>query len=145
MPTALLSLASFLIPFAWYGHHIGCFIVKHLSIAGYPTADVQLGYFCFFSFAGLMAGASSMTLTRILLVQKQNRLASFAAVLLPLLFGYVVADVILYGFYERPDFTGPVIEWLTWTGAAFVVAGVLPAVFFYKLVNAEAEPVAQAS
>ncbi len=145
MPTALLSLASFLIPFAWYGHHVGCFIAKHLSKAGYAGNDVQLGYICFFAFAGIMAGASCLALTQIMLVQKQKRLASFAVVLLPLLFGYGVADVTLYGFYERAIFTGPVLEWLTWTGVAFVVAGILPAVVFFKLVNAKAKPVAHAS
>lgn len=145
MPKALLSLASFLIPFAWYGSHVGGFIAKHLGKAGYAANEIQLGYFCFFAFAGIMAGASCLALTRIMLVKKDKRMASFAVVLLPLLFGYGVADVTLYGFYERATFTGPVLEWLTWTGMAFVVAGILPAIIFFKLVNAKAKTVAHAS
>lgn len=145
MPATLLSLASFFIPFAFYGHHVGCFIVKHLTKAGYSTNDVQLGYFCFFAFAGLMAGASCLALTRILVHKKQKRLASFAVVLLPLLFGYAIADVTLYGFYERPIFSGTVIEWLAWTSIAFVVGGVLPAAIFFKLVNAQEKTIAHAS
>lgn len=141
MRSALISAATFLIPFVFFGNHVGRHVAKHLAAgANYSTADVDLGYKCFFLFAGIMAGLACLALTKILASRKRDKLVSFGVVLLPLLFGYFIADVTLYGFYERKLYTGPVTEWLTWTASAFLLTGALPSCIFFGLIQLSSKP-----
>jgi len=141
MPSTLLSLTSFLLPFLFYGNYVGCFVSRHLAKSGYSASDVQMGHFYFYVFAGLSAGASCLALTRILM-QKKKRFVSFLVVFFPLVLGYYIADVTLYGFYERPIFSGTVLEWLIWTATAFALIGVLPATILFALVNGQNKHIA---
>jgi len=142
MRSALISLASFFIPFFLYGNHVGHFVAKHLIKASYSARDVELGYVGFFLFAGTLAGLSCLVLRKIFSSKKQQKYLALGAVLLPIAFGYFIADVTLYGFYERAQFTGPVMEWLSYTAMAFALCGLLPAAIFFMLVNARNQAIA---
>ena len=137
MRSALLSLATFFIPFFLFGNHVGKHVAKHCAEASfcYSSRDVSFGYFAFFLFAGSMAGLVCLAARKILSFEKKpDKYLGLAAVLWPLIWGYLMADATLYGFYERIQFTGPVQEWLFVTAQAFTLWGLLPAGIVFLVV-----------
>lgn len=135
MRSALFTVTTFLVPFCLYGDLVGRQVAKQLAKASfcYSMHDVQLGYLAFFLFAGTMAGLVCLLIGKILLFEMPQKYLGLAAVLISLATGYVIADVTLYGFYERHEFRGPVMQWLTDTAQAFCLWGLLPALAIYFL------------
>jgi hypothetical protein len=148
MRSAALSLAVFLIPFGLYGNFVGRSVAKHLAQAEYLSADITLGYWSFFLFAGLMAGLACLAIKKILTFDSRIRYFALGVVLLPLLWGYFLADATLGEYYDRPGMCGGVLDWLSGTVTAFGQWGFLPAVVFFCLAfwrNRTIEPLHESS
>lgn len=127
MRSAVLSLTVFLIPFGLYGNFVGRSVAKHLAQAAFSNADVELGYWSFFLFAGLMAGLVGLAVKTILSVDRRIKYLALPAFLLPLLYGYLLADSSLGEYFDRPHMSGGVLDWLAGTASAFSLWGLLPA------------------
>lgn len=134
MRPAVISLTVFLIPFGLYGNFVGHSVGKHLAAAGYSSADVATGYWGFFLFAGLMAGLVGLAVKMILSFNRQIKYLALPAFLLPLLFGYFLADSSLGECFDRPHMSGSVLDWLSGTAGAFSLWGLLPAFLVLCLV-----------
>lgn len=134
MKSRLMALATFMIPFGVYGDHVGRSVAKHLSRDNFSGSDIELGYFSFFVFAGLMAGLVCLAIKKILAFDARIRYLSLGAVLFPLLWGYLLADATLGEYYDRPGMCGGVMDWLAGTAVAFSGWGLLPALMIFCLV-----------
>lgn len=134
MRSAVLSLTVFFIPFGLYGNSVGRSVAKHLAQADFSSADIAMGYWSFFLFAGLMAGLVGLAIKIILSFDRRIKYLALPAVLLPLLFGYFLADSSLGEYYDRPHMCGGVIDWLTGTASTFSLWGLLPAFLIFCLV-----------
>lgn len=134
MRSAALSLTVFWIPFGLYGNIVGCSVAKHLAQAAFSSADITTGYWIFFLFAGLMAGLVGLAVKTILSFDRRIKYLALPAFLLPLAFGYFLADSSLGEYFDRPHMSGGVIDWFTGTASAFSLWGLLPALLIFCLV-----------
>ena len=131
MRSAALAIIVFLIPFGVYGNFVGRSVAKHLAQAAYSNTDVALGYWSFFVFAGLMAGLLALSLKKLASFDPRIRLQAVAAFLLPLVFGFLLADASLADYKSHP--CDKPLDWLNSTAYCFLVYGLLPATPIFGL------------